>query len=196
MPINVPPFRIDLIDESNRIEQGSTWIRPMTYFSCPNPGQFIGQVYDIPSVGIYSVDLVGGQKIVNITPADSTVYARGDFVVCEKILGQWSLLSAAVLEDLTDVTRIHMQIRDRQNGRVVADLDSANAANGSLGWIETVTTGPNEVSFYMGIPFALTAAIPAFDYKYDVFFFYSDATRYKRQLGDIRVSASITQEVA
>jgi hypothetical protein len=98
------------------------------------------------------------------------------------------------MEDISGVTRAHMQIRDKQNGILYGDLDSANLTNkATLGFINLAPTAP-ETSFSLSLPFSISSLLPTFTFKYDLFFYYGSTDRRLRQYGDIQTYESITLE--
>lgn len=184
-----PPIQLDLVDKNTMIYQGGLWVQNFTYFAFPSYGQFILEIQEIPEVGFYSGKVVNGQFLDRITPVNPLdVFVRGDFVVVENILSQWKIVSLASYEDLSDVTRIHMQIKDRPGGVLVKDLDSAS------GSIEIQPTA--SVSFKLILGDDETILIPPFRYRYDIFFFYGTVPVYRvqRQFGSIAVAPQITKE--
>lgn len=192
---NVPPFKMSFIDESNRIYIGSNWFQSVTYLAAPTIGQFIAEIIDVPSADIYSVNLIGGQSVPKAVPLSGATYLRGNYVLVERLLGVWTILSLAVKEDISGVTRAHMQIRDKQNGILYGDLDSANSANkATLGFIDLAPIS-TETSFSLNLPFSISSLLPAFTFKYDLFFYYGSTDRRIRQYGTIQTYESITIEV-
>jgi hypothetical protein len=185
-----PPCQIDLTDRSNKIYQGSLWIQNFTYFAFPSYGQFVFEIQEIPSLGVYSGKVVNGQYLDSITPLDPLdTFTKGQFVIVENIYGLWKILNPAPLEDVSDVSRVYMEIRDRHSGVLVSELDSDDG---------DIELSPNvDVTFKVILLDAVTATMPSFRYSYDVFFYYGSLPdpvyKVKRQYGEVQVDPKISE---
>jgi hypothetical protein len=186
-----PTQRIDLVGNGLRAIVGSEYLQDFRYYAAPPTGQFVGQVVDIPAATpTYSVQIAGGSLLIGIPSLDSTLWAKGDFVLVEQLYGIWKIVNpgAALLEDVSGVTRIHAQVRQMPRNRLIVDLDSDNASDVTKGRIDISPDADTTMTWK--IPADLLVG-PGFTYSYDCFFYYGSA-KYKRQYGSFEISDTLT----
>jgi hypothetical protein len=191
----VKPKRFDFIGEPHRLTLGSIWVQPLIYFATPDPGQIIGQVIEINSATpTYTVSLINGLILSNITSADSTAWAIGDWIVVEKYLGTNRIANPgeAPLMDVSDVLRVKSEVRTRAGGKVIIDFDSTYTADPTKA---SITLSPDAATTLRMYCPPITNVPPAI-YEYDLVFYHSNSAPYDpviRQFGKFEIVEGITR---
>lgn len=188
-----PAAEYHLVGKRLRLPLGSYWKQPFMYFSKPDPGQFIGQVIEIPSATPkHNVQLAVNGDVLKEILSDIVGLAVGDWVIVQRVFSVWKIVALAELEDLSDVLGARMEVRDKSGGKVFLSFDLANSADDALNHIKFAPSADISFEVYAIPQFTIPPGI----YKYDLFFYYSATTPFSpvlRQFGDFEVSDSITR---
>lgn len=183
---------------------GSAWLQPMVYFEQPNSGVFIGQVTEIPvNTPLYNLTMVGGEKLKEIASLDVTAWAVGDWVYVQKVYGVWKITNpgAATLEDMSDVLRVIMEVRDVESDILLITFDSDDDGDLTVPHIELAPNAYTSFNIYSPAQLGVTPQVDISPgtYSYDLVFYHSATGDFKpvqRQYGRFEIVGGITRRTS